>query len=151
MENDAKEREDARDVLIRILATAPANRGLQGTTTQLFEKYTEEVKVEGKVEGKLEAKKEIGGFFKKAVILSVLVTFIVGNLASWWMIYKFANAEFEIVKAKISLPGRIITEKVILATIAGTIIQISAAFAFIVRYLFPPEKKKKNKKVQKPQ
>lgn len=131
----ASEIEDlpARDALIAELAKS------DGDVDEQLKKVNEFGKAVRK-----EERKGFGIKFKMLVVSAVLLTFVFGNLASWYMIYRFAYAEFNLIEKNIVLSNRLITEKVILATIAGTIIQISAAFGFIVRYLFPPEKKVTN-------
>ena len=120
----------ARDLLVAELSK---NDGNVAERLKNLEDFTKDVKQE--------ARKDFSLWFKMFVVTAVLATFIFGNIASWILIYRFANTEFELIKEGVDLSSRLITEKVILATIAGTIIQVSAAFGFIVRYLFPPEKK----------
>lgn len=79
--------------------------------------------------------------FKKKIISIVVVMFFMSVLTLWAGLWWVGSNEYELIKLKIISPdGRIVTERLLLALIAGTVTQVSISFGLMIKYLFQGEK-----------
>lgn len=79
--------------------------------------------------------------FKKKVVWMVVALFALSLGFLWFGLWWIATEEYSLLHSKppvVKTP--IITERLLLALIAGTVTQISVAFIFMVKYLFGDKK-----------
>lgn len=82
--------------------------------------------------------------FKKKIIWVVVAIFFISVITLWAGLWWIASREYDLINNKIiSLDNRIITEKLLLALIAGTVTQVSLSFGLMMKFLFskPMEKR----------
>jgi hypothetical protein len=83
------------------------------------------------------AKNVIGADIKKKVIWMVVGLFSLSLIVLWAFLWWIAAEEYSLLRCEPSVvKPPIITERLLLALIAGTVTQISVAFIFMVKYLF---------------
>jgi hypothetical protein len=79
----------------------------------------------------------IGITFKKKIVIIVVCIFLVSVVSLWFGLWWVGSQEYALLRDKIILPGdRIITERLLLALIAGTVTQVSISFGLMMKYLF---------------
>jgi hypothetical protein len=70
--------------------------------------------------------------------LVMALVFVGLNLGVGWMVYVAYVADLDLLRQKLETADqRVISEKVFIALIGGTVVQVGAGIAAIVAYLFP--------------
>lgn len=88
-----------------------------------------------------DTKKKDRYWFKMVVMTFVLMTFVVSVLYFWYGLSWVAGKEFELLSEGKIKKTTVITEKVILFLISGTVIEMAIAFGLTMRFLFERQKK----------
>ena len=79
---------------------------------------------------------------RKWMALSLTALFLVLNGAVVWLIWRSAQIDLQMIAAGTIKPAeRLITEKVYMSLIGGTVLQVAAIVLAIARYLFPTNKR----------
>lgn len=79
--------------------------------------------------------------FKKRIIYIVVFIFFISVLTLWAGLWWVASKEYDLINAKIiSVENKIVTEKILLALIAGTVTQVSLSFGLMIKFLFSKPK-----------
>ena len=79
--------------------------------------------------------------FKKRIIYIVVFIFFISVLTLWAGLWWVASKEYDLINARIiSVENKIVTEKILLALIAGTVTQVSLSFGLMIKFLFSKPK-----------